>query len=404
MQELYGYVRVSTKDQCEERQLLAMREFGVPEKSIYMDKLSGRDFERPQYRRLIRRLRSGDVMVIKSIDRLGRNYEEIQNQWRLITKEKKTDIVVLDMPLLDTRKKERDLTGTFIADLVLQILCYVAQVERENIRQRQAEGIAAAKARGVKFGREKLPVPEGFSVLWERYCRHEITARNAARQLGVVHSTFSKHRNKKKKGTRLMTGGLLLIAAAFLLAGFYLWEGRRAGEDAGRELTQLRQEIGEPGQRENAGEQEIPDYILDPNREMPVLEADGNLYIGILKIPALNLELPVMSDWSYPQLRTAPCRYAGAAYQDDLVIAAHNYRRHFGLLGTLAAGDEVRFTDVDGNVFLYSVMEIQILPPTAVEEMTDSGYGLTLFTCTPGGRTRLAVRCAAVHANGTAGI
>ena len=203
MQELYGYVRVSTKDQCEERQLLAMREFGVPEKSIYMDKLSGRDFERPQYRRLIRRLRSGDVMVIKSIDRLGRNYEEIQNQWRLITKEKKADIVVLDMPLLDTRKKERDLTGTFIADLVLQILCYVAQVERENIRQRQAEGIAAAKARGVKFGREKLPVPEGFSVLWERYCRQEITARNAARQLGVVHSTFSKHRNKKKKGTRL---------------------------------------------------------------------------------------------------------------------------------------------------------------------------------------------------------
>ena len=126
MQELYGYVRVSTKDQCEERQLLAMREFGVPEKSIYMDKLSGRDFERPQYRRLIRRLCSGDVMVIKSIDRLGRNYEEIQNQWRLITKEKKVDIVVLDMPLLDTRKKERDLTGTFIADLVLQILCYVA--------------------------------------------------------------------------------------------------------------------------------------------------------------------------------------------------------------------------------------------------------------------------------------
>lgn len=192
MQELYGYVRVSTKDQCEERQLLAMREFGVPEKSIYMDKLSGRDFERLQYRRLIRRLRSGDVMVIKSIDRLGRNYEEIQNQWRLITKEKKADIVVLDMPLLDTRKKERDLTGTFIADLVLQILCYVAQVERENIRQRQAEGIAAAKARGVKFGREKLPVPEGFSVLWERYCRHEITTRNAARQLGVVHSTFLK--------------------------------------------------------------------------------------------------------------------------------------------------------------------------------------------------------------------
>lgn len=148
MKEMYGYIRVSTKDQCEERQIIAMHEFGVSDRDIYMDKLSGKNFERPQYKRLLRRLHPGDVMVVKSIDRLGRSYTEIQEQWRVITKKKKADIVVLDMPLLDTRQKGKDLTGTFIADLVLQILCYVAQVERENIRQRQAEGIAAAKAGG----------------------------------------------------------------------------------------------------------------------------------------------------------------------------------------------------------------------------------------------------------------
>ena len=192
MSEVYGYVRVSAKDQCEERQLLAMREVGVPEKKVFTDKLSGKDFERPQYKRLLRKLHSGDVLVIKAIDRLGRNYGEIQEQWRLITKEKHADIVVLDMPLLDTRQKAEDLTGTFIADLVLQILCYVAQVERENIRQRQAEGIAAAKARGVKFGREKKPIPEEFGGLWEKFRRGEVTARAAAAELGVVHSTFLK--------------------------------------------------------------------------------------------------------------------------------------------------------------------------------------------------------------------
>ncbi|HIT64452.1 MAG TPA: recombinase family protein [Candidatus Ventrimonas merdavium] len=192
MEELYGYVRVSAKDQCEERQLLAMREFGVAEGRIFMDKLSGRDFNRPQYRRLVKKLRPGDVLVVKAIDRLGRSYTEIQEQWRILTKEKHADIVVLDMPLLDTRSKERDLTGTFVADLVLQILCYVAQVERENIRQRQAEGIAAAKARGVRFGREKIPVPERFYPLWEEFCRQEVTARGAARELGVAHSTFLK--------------------------------------------------------------------------------------------------------------------------------------------------------------------------------------------------------------------
>lgn len=152
---MYGYVRVSSKDQCEDRQILALREFQVPEKNIFMDKLSGKDFNRPQYRRMIRRIREGDVLVIKSIDRLGRNYEEILEQWRMITKDKKVDVVVLDMPLLDTRRSGKNLMGVFVADLVLQILSYVAQAERENIRQRQKEGIAAARQRGVKFGRPK---------------------------------------------------------------------------------------------------------------------------------------------------------------------------------------------------------------------------------------------------------
>ena len=193
MQEMmYGYIRVSTKDQHEDRQMIAMQEFGVSEKRIYMDKLSGKDFDRPQYKRLLRRWKGGDTLVVKSIDRLGRDYSEIQNQWRIITKEKKANIVVLDMPLLDTRQKGRDLTGTFIADLVLQILSYVAQVERENIKQRQAEGIAAAKAKGVRFGREKMPIPEEFYALRTRYREGSITARAAARELGVAHSTFLK--------------------------------------------------------------------------------------------------------------------------------------------------------------------------------------------------------------------
>ena len=193
MQEMmYGYIRVSTKDQHEDRQMIAMQEFGVSEKHIYMDKLSGKDFDRPQYKRLLRRLKGGDTLVVKSIDRLGRDYSEIQNQRRIITKEKKANIVVLDMPLLDTRQKGRDLTGTFIADLVLQILSYVAQVERENIKQRQAEGIAAAKAKGVRFGREKMPIPEEFYALRTRYREGSITARAAARELGVAHSTFLK--------------------------------------------------------------------------------------------------------------------------------------------------------------------------------------------------------------------
>ena len=168
---IYGYVRVSTKEQNEDRQLIALQEFPVPEKNVYMDKLSGKDFNRPQYRKLLKKLRPGDLLVVKSIDRLGRNYEEILLQWRIITKEKQADMVVLDMPLLDTRKSGNDLTGTFVADLVLQILSYVAQTERENIHQRQMEGIAAAKLRGVRFGRPRKPVPEQFWKLkqdWEK--------------------------------------------------------------------------------------------------------------------------------------------------------------------------------------------------------------------------------------------
>ena len=155
---IFGYIRVSTKEQCEERQMIALRNFPVPETQIFMDKLSGKDFNRPQYQKMLRRLKRGNILVVKSIDRLGRNYEEILNQWRIITKEKQADIVVLDMPLLDTRQTGRDLTGTFVADLVLQILSYVAQTERESIHQRQMEGIAAARLRGVQFGRPKKPI------------------------------------------------------------------------------------------------------------------------------------------------------------------------------------------------------------------------------------------------------
>lgn len=187
---IYGYVRVSTKEQCEERQLIALREFPVNEKKIYMDKLSGKDFNRPRYQRMVKKLKAGDTVVVKSIDRLGRNYEEILEQWRIITKEKKADIVVLDMPLLDTRQTGKDLTGTFVADLVLQILSYVAQTERENTRQRQMEGIAAAKQRGVQFGRPRKPVPEEFERLKEAWENKKITSREAATRLGIAQDTF----------------------------------------------------------------------------------------------------------------------------------------------------------------------------------------------------------------------
>lgn len=187
---VYGYIRVSTKEQNEDRQRIALAEFPVPEENIFMDKLSGKDFNRPQYKKLMRKLRAGDSLVIKSIDRLGRNYEEILNQWRIITKEKKADIVVLDMPLLDTRQTGRDLTGTFVADLVLQILSYVAQTERENIKQRQKEGIAAAKLRGVQFGRPRKPIPDNFEQIKMDWEQKKITSREAANQLKVAQDTF----------------------------------------------------------------------------------------------------------------------------------------------------------------------------------------------------------------------
>lgn len=185
----YGYARVSTKEQNAERQLIALTAFGVAADAIFVDKQSGKDFERTQYRKLIRKLKDGDTLVIKSIDRLGRNYEEILEQWRLITKEKRAAIVVLDMPLLDTRQS-RDLTGTLIADIVLQLLSYVAQTEREFIRQRQAEGIAAAKARGVQFGRKPMQKPENFITLRKKWESGEISARQAAAQLKITHRTF----------------------------------------------------------------------------------------------------------------------------------------------------------------------------------------------------------------------
>lgn len=186
---IYGYIRVSSIDQNEERQVIALRERGVPPPCIYMDKQSGRDFERPQYKKMVRRLRAGDLLYVLSIDRLGHNYQEVQDQWRLLTKEIGVDICVIDMPLLDTRNG-RDLMGTFIADLVLQILSFVAQSERENIRARQAQGIAAAKARGVCFGRPPRPLPENYRSAYGRWKAGEITGTAAAKECGMPLSTF----------------------------------------------------------------------------------------------------------------------------------------------------------------------------------------------------------------------
>lgn len=185
----YGYVRVSTKEQNELRQLIALRDFGIEDKNIYIDKQSGKDFVRTNYKKLIRKIKNGDTIVIKSIDRLGRNYDEILEQWRIITKEKQVAIVVLDMPLLNT-KQNRDLTGTLIADIVLQLLSYVAQTEREFIHQRQAEGIAAAKQQGVKFGRRPKEKPAEYENLKKLWKENRISARVAGKKLGVTHSTF----------------------------------------------------------------------------------------------------------------------------------------------------------------------------------------------------------------------
>ena len=187
--EEYGYVRVSSVDQNEERQLIALCERSVPAKNIFKDKQSGKDFERPQYKKLLKRLKAGDLLYVLSIDRLGRNYEEIQKQWRILTKEIGADICVIDMPLLDTRNG-KDLMGTFIADLVLQILSFVAQNERESIKKRQAQGIAAAKARGVRFGRPPRPLPENFYSVYQRWKAGKITGAAAAKECGMPLSTF----------------------------------------------------------------------------------------------------------------------------------------------------------------------------------------------------------------------
>lgn len=187
---IYGYARVSTKEQCEDRQLLALARFPVQRDHVYLDKMSGKSFNRPEYRKLLRKLKKGDTLAVQSIDRLGRNYEEIQNQWRIIKKEKGADIVVLDMPLLDTRNSKKDLTGIFIGDLVLQILSYVAQTERDKIRERQKEGIAAARLRGVKFGRPRKEVPQEFPQLKAQWENHQISSREAAQKLEISQDTF----------------------------------------------------------------------------------------------------------------------------------------------------------------------------------------------------------------------
>lgn len=196
-----------------------------------------------------------------------------------------------------------------------------------------------------------------------------------------------------------MAGGLLLIAAALLLTVYNLWDEHRAGTAVTQVMEQLQKQtpdsmlVQTPSSPAGPGESEIPDYILNPDMEMPTMDIDGNRYIGTLDIQALNLSLPVMSEWSYPKLKIAPCRYVGTAYQGNFVIAAHNYRTHFGSLGNLSAGDRVTFTDVDGNIFSYDVVEVQILNPAAIEEMVSDDWDLSLFTCTLGGKTRLTVRC-----------
>lgn len=189
MANVYAYIRVSSREQNEDRQMIALKELVISAKNIFVDKQSGKDFERPSYKRMVRRMKRDDLLYIKSIDRLGRNYEEILEQWRILTKEKGIDIVVLDMPLLDTRRG-KDLMGTFLSDIVLQVLSFVAENERTNIRQRQAEGIAAAKAKGVKFGRPALPYPDNFREVHRDWRKKKITLRQAAEACGMPVGTF----------------------------------------------------------------------------------------------------------------------------------------------------------------------------------------------------------------------
>ena len=196
----YGYARVSSRDQNEERQIIALKEMGVPEQNIYVDKQSGKDFNRPQYKKLLRRVKPDDLIYIKSIDRLGRNYAEILEQWKVLTKDKRVDLYVIDMPILDTRR-EKNLLGTFISDLVLSLLSYVAENERNNIRQRQAEGIAAAKARGVHFGRHPKPLPENFYEVYQLWKMKKITISEAARRCSMPQTTFFERARAYKKSS-----------------------------------------------------------------------------------------------------------------------------------------------------------------------------------------------------------
>ena len=186
---IYGYVRVSTREQNEDRQMIALHELGLEDRQIYVDKQSGKDFQRPQYQKLLRKLKPGDLLYVKSIDRLGRNYTEILEQWRVLTREKEADICIVDMPILDTRRG-KDLLGTFISDLVLQLLSFVAENERTNIRQRQREGIEAARARGVRFGRPPMPLPENFHPVYQKWKHGEITAADAARECRMPRTSF----------------------------------------------------------------------------------------------------------------------------------------------------------------------------------------------------------------------
>ena len=197
MRTTYGYVRVSTREQNEDRQMIALNNLRIPPKNIFMDKQSGKDFDRPMYRQMLAKLRQDDLLYIKSIDRLGRNYEEILEQWRILTREKKVDIAVLDMPLLDTRRG-KDLMGTFLSDIVLQVLSFVSENERKNIRQRQKEGIEAAKIRGVRFGRPENPLPENFEQVYQRWTLREIGGEEAAALSGMSISSFYRRANRRK--------------------------------------------------------------------------------------------------------------------------------------------------------------------------------------------------------------
>ncbi len=204
--KIYGYVRVSSTDQNEERQMVALAEAGVAEKNIFMDKQSGKSFDRPQYKKVVKKLKAGDLLYVLSIDRLGRNYEEIQNEWRVITKEIGADICVIDMPLLDTRQG-KDLMGTFIADLVLQILSFVAQSERENIRKRQEQGIAAAKAKGVRFGRPETPLPDNFGKLVKDWEKKRTSLEEILKLCNMSEATFYRKLREyriRKRGVKMI--------------------------------------------------------------------------------------------------------------------------------------------------------------------------------------------------------